>query len=120
MEKVEVVEEILDVVFNKFIKFKQQKLLEQKAVRLKGSYFRRRKIGRTEFSPYTTGTNSIYGNMAHYINLLQTAIGASNRTNSTGEHRLFGAGIVCDLPKKYDLQLCDLPKKYDLQLSTSF
>ena len=65
----------------------------------------RRKIGRTEFSPYTTGTNSINGNMADYINLVQTAIGASNRTNSTGEYRLFGAGIVCDLPKKYDLPL---------------
>ena len=66
---------------------------------------RRRKIGRTEFSPHTTGTNSMYGNMAEYINLVQTAIGASNRTNSTGEYRLFGAGIVCDLPKKYDLPL---------------
>ena len=69
---------------------------------------RRRKSGRTEFSPYkilpyTTETNSIYGNMADYINLVQTAIGASNRTNSTGEYKLFGASIVCDLPKKYDL-----------------
>ena len=66
---------------------------------------RRRKIGRTEFSPYTTGTNSIYGNMADYINLVQTAISASNRTNSTGDYRSFGAGIVCDLPKKYNLPL---------------
>ena len=63
------------------------------------------KINCTEFSPYTTGTNSIYGNMTDYINLVQTAIGASNRTNSTGEYRLFGAGIVCDLSKKYDLPL---------------
>ena len=70
---------------------------------------RRRKIGQnfrsTEFLPYTNGTNSIYGNMADYINLIQTASGASNRTNLTGEYRLFRAGIVCDPPKKYDLPL---------------
>ena len=82
--------------------FRHKKICRRK---FRHKKIRRRKIGRTKFSPYTTGTNSIYGNMADCINLVQTAIGTSNRINSTGEYRLFGAGIVCDLHKKYDLPL---------------